>query len=96
MKVTIGSKEYEIKKLSAKEMFDCIESAKIVYETLTLCNDNKELASALAEYGALTCACLYKDTARVFQTPNEALSCLSIDALCDIYDAYVNLNCGEN
>ncbi len=92
MTITISDTEYEIRKLSTMQMMECIKNSKATYESLTVDNDNAELGSALAEYGALCSACLYIGDEPAFKTSNEVLACLSIDELCDVYDAYKTIS----
>lgn len=92
MTIKINSTEYEIKKLSKKQLLECVNKSKLVYEKLIINNDNNELALALAEYGTLCYYCLYKDNNKAFKSPKNALSCLSISELCTVYDAYNKLS----
>lgn len=95
MKITVGSARYELKKLSRLEMLVCINKARETFKQIDGGKNSIELASALAEYGALAAACLYKGNTPAFSSPKEALSCLSVDELCVVYDRYNKMNCGE-
>lgn len=88
MKIILNSIEYELHELAAKQVLDCIQAANSACGELLCEGEKSELAESLSEYGALACFCLYREGEQAFSSVQEALSALSIDALCDVYDAY--------
>lgn len=87
--IAIGTQVYEVRKLSARALLDCIRAAE-TFRPLLEAPDfpPSELSGALAEHGALAAACLYQNGTPVFASPAEALQSLSVNDLCRIYDCY--------
>lgn len=91
--IAIGAQVYEVRKLSARALLDCIRAAE-TFRPLLEAPDfpSSELSGALAEHGALAAACLYQNGSPVFPSPAEALQALSVDDLCRIYDCYSGIS----
>ncbi len=83
--------KYTIKKLSALDVLNCIESAKEVHQSLNIDSESNQLAHALSEHATLAYYCLYDGDNQVFSCPLDVLKTLSINELCDVYDEYFNI-----
>lgn len=88
MKLNLREKTYEIEKLSGLEMLNCVGEYKKTLSKLSFDEEDEELASSLAEYGALVAFALKTDGRRNFESGLSALKELTVDELCLVYDCY--------
>lgn len=87
---------YQIKKLSALEMITCETHAKKLFKKLfNGDNESKELLTSLCEHASLCYFCLYQNNKRLFSSPFKVLQSISINELCDVYDAYQTMSNAE-
>lgn len=107
-KIKLGNQIYQIKRLSAIEVHECIIRAEGIFEALKhrvysdvengVSEECIELARALGEHATLVYMCLYlsDEEGRAFSSPMQAMSEFSISQLCTVYDEYCRLSDTEN
>lgn len=91
MKIKIKGEDYEIQKLSSEDMFLCVLENKRTLSALCFEEEERELAEALSEHGALCSFVIRKNGERPFKTGMEALSALSADEVCMVRNCYLQV-----
>lgn len=83
-----AEEKFELKRLSALEVVECLACADRLEQELQIEDSNPELVRALCEYGALGYCTVYREGRRAFDSARQVLERLTLDQLADLYGAY--------
>lgn len=88
-KISLFSREFEIRLISAYDAAVCLRDAKKLEKRLK--SENIDDSEALAHNACLASLCLYDGIGRVFESGDEALLRLTADELAQVAQSYAEL-----